>query len=633
MGKRILILVLLTVLCLDLLSQDSLRPDRNNLDFRVFYTKKGSAWTWHYPTCCTLSDSLVLVNGKIPLKFKPLEFRGLFTMRERLKYKRSQQFPFRFSISQAIYLPLSSADEEVEVSITTKCTNAREVWLHVGGFDRNEQLVYLDSVEVTSPDAWQTRGLRFMRGATKYLRIGFRGEEIPGTEHSRKGVWVDRVGITIGGKDLYDYPLLCDTCADTGVRLRPSHIRPLASGGKSALSSLPVFRDPGKRIIGLGECMHGTETIDSMEYVVLRSLIEHNDCKLVMLEMGVDDCLDWDLYTRGISPDSVIHEIEDGLRGGYRSSVTATVSFFKWLRAYNSTCRRKVRLCGVDDPASPKRAFFNYFRRLEADRMDSSFLRLLKSCYVLDYPGMLHSYTTDASLRNKLQEEEYGYVLSALERASEESRMRYDTVNLYDYTLKYEYSRERSMAARTEWLIEHHLRRGEKAVLLMHSGHVNKLDNYYCFYSYLPEKSVGSYLSDRYGDAYYALTFQVGRGTYRQSVGPFGSLRTNPLSSPPYNSFEYSALESGRDCFFYPVSEIPDGMSFCRLFPVGNKKDCEFVPMSLQRRYDGILFIRDCHAATNGISNSMDTGLDLYYKWSDKRHEFIKELEKKLEKK
>ena len=75
------------------------------------------------------------------------------------------------------------------------------------------------------------------------------------------------------------------------------------------------------------------------------------------------------------------------------------------------------------------------------------------------------------------------------------------------------------------------------------------------------EIPAGNRLKKYYGDKYYSIGFQVGKGTFTQeSAGYFSKLIALPLSKPPYNSFEHLALSTKESYFYYPSKYMDDGI-------------------------------------------------------------------------
>ena len=75
----------------------------------------------------------------------------------------------------------------------------------------------------------------------------------------------------------------------------------------------------------------------------------------------------------------------------------------------------------------------------------------------------------------------------------------------------------------TKQLADHFLKKDEKLIIHAHSAHLSNLERFDSFpYKEIP---AGNRLKKYYGDKYYSIGFQVGKGTFTQeSAGYFSKL-------------------------------------------------------------------------------------------------------------
>lgn len=74
-----------------------------------------------------------------------------------------------------------------------------------------------------------------------------------------------------------------------------------------------------KKIIGLGESIHGSRSIIQKKKEITEKLCEDKNIKLICFEAGIDMVMNWDLYIQGILPESYRQKIEDEVTGGFLS--------------------------------------------------------------------------------------------------------------------------------------------------------------------------------------------------------------------------------------------------------------------------------------------------------------------------
>jgi len=99
-----------------------------------------------------------------------------------------------------------------------------------------------------------------------------------------------------------------------------------------------------KTIIGLGECLHGSKTIDNMRFDVAKALIENSDFNIVAFEMPFNIGLQINHFLQ--TGDGDIEQILQQSHPFTRT--TEMVDFIKWIKHYNSHTDKPVNLYGFD---------------------------------------------------------------------------------------------------------------------------------------------------------------------------------------------------------------------------------------------------------------------------------------------
>lgn len=622
-GISNVILLFLLVSSMTVFSQNSTHPDYYNLNFAI---EKGAAFMWEksHATSCQL-DASEMIEGKMPLKFFATKLKLEDLMRYRRRYQQAMKwkYPFEFGLFQTIFLPETSLDSKLEIAVTSKSCHTGKAKLEVVGYDKKENIICTDSVDINHENGWATQTIVLPGKELKYIRLTLWGKGGK-LENQEQVLWLDRIRIKLDGKNLCDYPVPCDTCVDKHIRLDDKAIVPLLLPDSFSCNTIPAFGDPGKPIIGLGESLHGGETVSRAILQMMKSLVTERHCKVMMLEKGSDTGLKWDLYVQGLTPDSTINEIREEVRQ-YKTSLDGMVEFLHWLREYNRKQTEKVHFFGLDRMSDPRVYLFDYFTLLNEGRRDSVFVSFLDTVSGLYVGDIIEFIQKDPTLISGLDKKESDYLQMILKDQYHLMQAYADTLDILADN-RHDELRDSFMAARAKWIIGNYLADGEKAVIYAHSGHVNKLNTGLLRHIDVSDRSLGGYLHQEFGDRYYALSFQPGEGIVLQQKT--GSRQVEEeLDRPPYNSFEYSALLTGQDCFFYPSGAIPDDMFYVRWIAniqVGRG----FSFYSIPHRFDGLIFIRENKPVDSGVKNGYDEAMRFGKARHEKRKAYIRKLRK-----
>lgn len=597
--------------------------DYYNLSFTL-KKKKDFKWRSFFPTHYGI-DKEEVWDRKNALKLSATKFddRDVSERFEKMK-KRSQSLPylFRFDMSQTIFLPEGQQGQNWQVAVTSKSNNVAVARLNIWGYDRDEQLIYADSVDINNENCFRIQTLTVPSEDLKYLKMFLwgRGSDRDTVEQA---FWLDGISITMNGKDIYDYPSPCDSCVDRQIVLDNNHVVPLDFSDDCCYDAIPAFSDPGISVIGIGECLHGSGTINRSICQMMKNLVQNHNCKLIMLEKGLDAGLKCDLYVRNLLPDSAFQEIVEQEKM-YLHAVDEMSDFLLWLREYNKGHTKKVRVFGVDNFNNLRAFLFDYFVALNSSRRDSAWVDFLEAISLNNIEKIIDVIKEDSTIIEKLEKKEREFLFANLGHQLRMMRLYADTVDVWAFQEQREL-RDYYMAERAKFLIDAYVDKGEKAVLYLHSAHVNKLDlNHEDKYIDIPNYSMGNYLYKALGDKYYVLSVQLGYGAFQKVVNPLFSLRSTPLKFPPYNSFEYVAIKNSSAYFFSPARDVPVGVSYMRWMP-RVLRGSEFHYVNVSKRFDGLVFIREGKEKMKGreaLKATRNFNMEQY----KKRNIFLKQL-------
>lgn len=529
-----------------------------DLEFKSFGKSYRGDWTNSGIHFRFSIDSTESIDGKNPLKItsSPIN-RG------------SKERSFNFS--RTIVLPQYKKGDICSVSINSKSENFTDWRFYVKGLDENEQTVSFDSLFIENK-TWKVHSMSFPLFKEKAVRIMIRFSDK--TSKNDQNAWIDKIKIFINGRNINEDNLNYIS-NETSLTLNEKKIINL-SCSNNVVSKIPDIRN--KKIIGLGECTHGSIEIKNACYQFIRALVSEQDCNIIILERAPDMCLKWDLFINGIDTEELENEIKQELGCIFDDSVLF-LDFLKWLRNYNKLSKTKVRIFGVNTLANPKLFLFDYFRLILHDTYSLPYLRLLQDNKYNEISKLISSDPNIQLIMNKTDIRYLKFLLKEFDISSTIFASKND-------------DREINMWRRMDEILRLYSKPFGKAVLYAHSSHTNNESDF--FYDVDRKPSLGNFISQKYKNDYFSIGFQVGNGEYTQDESSFYSKTIKDKLQTPYiTSFEYSALRTKIPYFYYPTTQLPNDISSIRAVGRERKKTNQFFFCSLKNRFHGLVFIEN----------------------------------------
>jgi erythromycin esterase-like protein len=479
------------------------------------------------------------------------------------------------NLSRIIILPLDVYKRD-EFSIISKDDVDRPFWFSVTGLDKNEQAIGSKLIKINSR-SWKENTVKIKLRNVKAVRISI---SYIGDSSEKQDIWIDRILIRAGGKDITRSNYFSDTMADTLKIIKgidKKHLIPLAIGNDSTLLS-DVKNLKKKRIIGIGECTHGSNTVRNANYQFIKNLIVSDHCRLVLLEMPIDRSLLLNLYIQGKLSPNYSKQIEGDIKCMY-ADYDLFMRFLDWLKGYNSHTLDKVYLYGIDNPSSFAKLYLFSFHLALQGKVKGQFY--LKKVAEEKYDDMLTQARLDTSLRTSLGKQNFECYLSILK----------NEISLHRSDAEFVDDRDSNMSIRVNDFINICVKTNEKAAILAHSGHLQNLERPGLFLA--KEAPLGFYLRKKYGDQYFSISFQIGQGTFTQDECTGTKTITQTLPSPPSFSFEYASLATGLPYFYYPARHLGNAiLSTC--FITRNSRYADLYKFnSLKKEFDAYVFIKE----------------------------------------
>jgi erythromycin esterase len=360
----------------------------------------------------------------------------------------------------------------------------------------------------------------------------------------------------------------------------------------------PVERAIGDaRIVGLGEATHGTSEFFSMKDRLLRDLVEKKGFTVFAIEAYQPEARAMENYvTTGVGEARVALA---GLKFGVWQT-TEVLALAQWIRDYNAApgkhpvvhfagfdvqSAQVARLAVVDfakahDPQTASAIEAAYACLPAALGLDTAALPAGCSEAVASVSGLLAKLAPDLDTMHDVRVvEQYAALFG--------SGADMGTV------------RDRAMAENIGWLAETKYP-GAKIVVWAHNFHVSST-------TLGSARSMGSFLDERYGHAYYRLGFAMDRGTVRASPAVNSRIMAQDLAAALPDSLE-AVLREGGARYFLNLDALPP--SPLRTWLDGGTLEREigwmyspamdnafYASTEVRKRFDGLIFIEETHAA------------------------------------
>ncbi|MBN1767450.1 MAG: hypothetical protein JW842_02975, partial [Prolixibacteraceae bacterium] len=306
--------------------------EKYDLEFKRFNTCT-SGWAEFQRGTALSFDSMMSLNGKIPIK---------------ISYNTMDSVPMKFNLNFVIPLPQYKRGEVCTVTVNQKSNLPGKAYFALSSIDENANIVFHDSVWLNNTQ-WESKLLSFKLNNEKGIRISI---NYRGNKDSLQSLWLDKVAISIGGKDIAQLDVNRvdkESALETSEVFNKEHIIPLSTENNNCF--LPILEQlKDTRIIGLGECTHGSRETKAAFNEFVKSAIQNSKVRLVMIELPMNILIQYNLYIQGITYDNYITQVDRLLSDAryFRYDTKMLAELLDWLRTYNSTSESKVYLCGFD---------------------------------------------------------------------------------------------------------------------------------------------------------------------------------------------------------------------------------------------------------------------------------------------
>jgi len=376
-----------------------------------------------------------------------------------------------------------------------------------------------------------------------------------------------------------------------------------------------------KTIIGLGECVHGSKTINNLRIDIAKTLIENSGFNNIALELSFNTGLRINHFLKTGEGD-----IEQILKESHFFINSAEIlDFIMWLKDYNKKSTNPVNLYGFDIQSNTDLVedLLKFYMKTdkESENLATAIKKIIENNGGIwafrEYPDLLQDSVM--KIINRLAEKHTlnrkNYILNAGFIEYEYSEKRIEVLSNQMKMINSGYGqslimRDSCNAELIKWIKDFE---GEKSkiILLAHNGHLGKSLWFYPrvrtlstqgFYEYFPEKFItGYYLNEIFGDKYYFIGTQFGSGFFMgfdpENDYLLSKLEvTNPEPYSLTHLLQQAAEKSPYFIGFNLSNSTPRQIInyFCSLqsfYEIGAAYDYKYAKARLIEYFDAIIYI------------------------------------------
>ena len=551
------------------------------------------------PTSYFMNSALYITNGQ-------------FTMRT---------FPLIFNINNSFYIPEKLSGKEIKLSVNNKCLGLEKAIIRMSLFNKEEQLTDTLIMDINTLN-WESKKMAFIPDKN-VIFFNVEIEAIGQASSDSTGLWLGNMYAITEGLELKN------------LTKRQNNLKDKSLNRQSIISipgiSLNAYQDLSpvlnKRVLALGETLHGSVILANIAFEITKDQIKNNNCRLVMMELSIDEALYLNLYIQGKLPDSSINDLRERTKFLLSTfPIEECIDFYQWLREYNKTALDKVTFLGFDiikpfmmRGVVPLREYVmayldNDTRDLLTPLIELMYGEVVFSDKITEY---LNSHSS--SLSDLFGEEDFTLFKFCWEEQLKVEKALSPGGNaqyIYNQALQRDYH----MWLNTKMILNTYNNDSAKIVVMGHSAHLNKsmtLDQ--TAYN----RSFGYYLAEYFKENYQAIALTAGQGE-RIVTGHEGFYTYNDtLPTAIDNSFEKIAQEIDIPHFFYPSSELDDDIVYIRDMPLEAGKSNFIQSEILSKRLDGIIFINKSFSSPERFEMSIMSKDRLFEDFSRYLHKQI----------
>ena len=479
------------------------------------------------------------------------------------------------TIHQSILLPKTNVDSAT-VTLICKSKNLQHAQLIISERNDQELILHSDTLSLLGSEDWSTfsRTVPIQDVALLHLNIVADGIKYSILEQR---LYLDKIEIKIDGKDINDFPLpIIPTFSD----LKKSDYISLSSSDYNSYNKIPGLEN--RKIVAIGEIIHGSENIGEAAVQLIKYQVEHNHCKLILLEQSTEQTLYWNRFIQGDSLFKIDNYARDFTFA--LSSPKVMVDLFNWLKHYNERVEEKVWLLGMDIPLlrnQSAESLYDYISAINESKHNILLDSLCSKLLNYNLYGAVKILQNQTEIEKLLGKNEFKIVRYCLNTA----------ISFIPRSKERSSTRDDQMYLKVTFLMRLLCPGDEKTTIYAHFGHTNHQKGELSLSFVSP---FGYYMKNKFGKDYYSIAALAGEGNFR-TVDQDSVFISKKLEIPPVNSLEDLFMRTHEEACFVPVSNLPSQLTYMR--DVGNKyRDNQFGIIAPASRMDAAIFVRNSRA-------------------------------------
>lgn len=522
---------------------------------------------------------------------------------------------YKIKENMGVTIPFYNSNKEqvtVEVRMKYKMENCHEMSLQLKAIGECGKVTSVDTLQIPMSGEWTVfnKSIKMATSPLLGLILEAKGEEKPKevnlwvdslsfsanqervVKYSK--IWIDNLDILIDGKHTDE---LLSFNKNANVIIKKSDIIPIVHND---FSNLPFINE---KILAIGESIHGTETMNDMAIQIIKNRIEHEKCRLVLLELPLTVSFHINRYLDGderFALDSIASYFDNIL-----FSSPSFTSLLQWIKEYNLHSVEKVHFFGIDwntFQLQSKIDLYNFFYTLnesgnskELEKMCDSLLKQDKEFPLKKAFSVFTINHGFADILNPQEAEIMKYCLTAEDKVYDEwvRMLRRDSI----------------MFENAKFLMNVFCKKDDSVTIYCHLGHTN-----YTGISMWHNSNAhpfGEYMRSYYKKYYCCVGLVAEHGKYLSFISP-GRQGIGQLQVSPTTSLEYLINHLDVSLCYLPLKNMPD-INDMKIRYLGNRvNNAEQFKWGFPKcMMDGVIFIKDV-SALNKSEEIFNSNLDLH---------------------
>jgi len=479
-----------------------------------------------------------------------------------------------------IILPLLTANNQFKIEIESKGKDFQNDYkVAIVGLDNDNREIYRDTRIHPPSKSWNKDRFKNIPYAVRSVTIKI---DYQGTNLKEQEFQVKPINIRKDGKSIIDLPLdqLLDIKAEN-VALNIRDITPVSLLQNNIAKILPPFKD--KFIVGLGESTHGSQTVVQARIAVLKQLILSGKCGVLAMECPPVQTFVMNAFIQGAIKPEQIDFIKDLALANLLTDTDEFIEFLNWLRNYNRSSKSIASIVGLEPTYTlkqDKKNWINFFYTVLGKRDAEPYIMAFQN----ENFNVLDTIKLDPTIFSKEANLLFSYIMQSYKMNDSG-----DDNNKLNEIFK---NRDIYMAKHVQFFYNELLASDQMMILYAHNDHLRKT-----IFSnqedLIGRPTLGSQLAEKYGDQYFNISFQFGRGAYCIPSLLADRVYSQTVGYLPKYSFEYLASQVPvQESFYIPSSKISKKL-VSTLSIQTLARDYLFSFRNIQKDFDGYVFIQE----------------------------------------